>query len=72
MQSTVITHGCGVTQSCICDCVHLSVGSKTCSKLLFDLPGVSHSDFKIHTSTIIYLDVLLFFIFGYCDKLEFF
>lgn len=34
--------------------------------------GVSHSDFKIHTSTIIYLDVLLFFIFGYCDKLEFF
>lgn len=51
VQSTMITHGCWVTQSCICDCVHLSVGPKTCTKLLFDLPGVSHSDFKIHTST---------------------
>lgn len=51
VESTVITQGWWVTQSCICDCVCLSVGPKTRTKLLFDLPGVSRSDFKIHTST---------------------
>lgn len=64
VQSTMITHGCWVTQSCICDCVHLSVGPKTCTKLLFDL-----LEFHIQISRFTHLPLftLMYFCFLYLD-----